>query len=70
MATDIAFCREAHYGRLRTAIINASQRVCGNRFGRGRIRPGRAVNLTDALRQDLQQNPENVRARLCRDQTS
>ncbi|WP_394755665.1 hypothetical protein [Rhodoferax sp.] len=35
MATDIAFLQGgATYGRLRTAIINASQRVCGNRFGR------------------------------------
>ncbi len=56
MATDIAFLQGgATYGRLRTAIINASQRVCGNRFGRGWIRPGRAVNLTDSLRHDLQQ---------------
>jgi len=55
MATDIAFLQGgATYGRLRTAIINASQRVCGNRFGRGWIRPGRAITLTDALRQDLQ----------------
>jgi Ni,Fe-hydrogenase III large subunit len=56
IATDIAFLQGGGtYGRLRTAIINASQRVCGNRFGRGWIRPGRAITLTDALRQDLQQ---------------
>lgn len=41
LATDIAFLQGgATYGRLRTAIINATQRVCGNRFGRGWLRPG------------------------------
>jgi Ni,Fe-hydrogenase III large subunit len=54
LATDIAFLQGgATYGRLRTAIINASQRVCGNRFGRGWLRPGQARGLSDALRQDL-----------------
>lgn len=56
LATDIAFLQGgATYGRLRTAIINASQRVCGNRFGRGWVRPGRASALSPALRQDLVQ---------------
>lgn len=56
MATDIAFLQGgATYGRLRTAIINASQRVCGNRFGRGWIRPGFAKPITKELRQDLLQ---------------
>jgi Ni,Fe-hydrogenase III large subunit len=41
MANDVAFLPgSTTYGRLRTAIINASQRICGNRFGRGWIRPG------------------------------
>ena len=41
MATDIAFLQGgASYGRLRTAIINASMRACGSRFGRGWLRPG------------------------------
>lgn len=54
LATDIAFLQgTGTYGRLRTAIINASQRVCGNRFGRGWLRPGRSRGLTEALRQDL-----------------
>jgi Ni,Fe-hydrogenase III large subunit len=45
LATDIAYLQPAaSYGRLRTAIINASQRVCGNRFGRGWIRPGVTPN--------------------------
>lgn len=56
LATDIALLQGgATYGRLRTALINASQRVCGNRFGRGWIRPGRASVLDPALRQDLRQ---------------
>lgn len=56
LATDIAFLQGGStYGRLRTAIINATQRVCGNRFGRGWIRPGRSSVLSDALREDLVQ---------------
>ena len=54
LATDIAYLQPAAtYGRLRTAIINASQRACGNRFGRGWVRPGAAVPIADTLRQDL-----------------
>lgn len=56
LATDVAFLQGGGtYGRLRTAIINATQRVCGNRFGRGWLRPGRARGLTEVLRQDLLQ---------------
>jgi Ni,Fe-hydrogenase III large subunit len=55
MATDIAFLQGgATYGRLRTAIINATQRVCGNRFGRGWLRPGGVRHTLDqARRSDL-----------------
>lgn len=54
LATDIAYLQPAGtYQRLRTAIINASQRVCGNRFGKGWIRPGAAAPIGDALRADL-----------------
>lgn len=55
LATDIAFLQGgATYGRLRTAIINASMRVCGNRFGRGWLRPGGVrFGLTEDLRRDL-----------------
>ncbi len=54
LATDIAYLQPAGtYQRLRTAIINASQRVCGNRFGKGWIRPGAAAPMDDALRADL-----------------
>jgi Ni,Fe-hydrogenase III large subunit len=55
LATDIAFLQGgATYGRLRTAIINASMRACGSRFGRGWLRPGGVrFEITEELRQDL-----------------
>jgi Ni,Fe-hydrogenase III large subunit len=54
LATDIAYLQPAgSYQRLRTAIINASQRVCGNRFGKGWIRPGAAAPIGETLRADL-----------------
>jgi len=55
LATDIAFLQGgASYGRLRTAVINATMRVCGSRFGRGWLRPGGVRHgITDALRRDL-----------------
>ena len=57
LATDIAILQGgASYGRLRTAIINATMRVCGSRFGRGWVRPGGVrFGLTDTLRADLTQ---------------
>jgi Ni,Fe-hydrogenase III large subunit len=54
LVTDIAYLQPAGtYQRLRTAIINASQRVCGNRFGKGWIRPGASAPIGEALRADL-----------------
>lgn len=55
LATDLAFLQGgATYARLRTAIINASQRLCGSRFGRGWIRPGGVRQpLGEAQRRDL-----------------
>jgi Ni,Fe-hydrogenase III large subunit len=56
LATDIAFLQGGGtYGRLRTAIINATQRICGNRFGRGWLRPGTARGLTAVQRVELRQ---------------
>ncbi|MBI2277974.1 MAG: NADH-quinone oxidoreductase subunit C [Dechloromonas sp.] len=56
LATDLAFLQGGGtYGRLRTAIINVMQRICGNRFGRGWLRPGRTRGLNEAQRQDLRQ---------------
>lgn len=41
IAADIGFLQGAStFGRLRTTVINTSQRLCGSRFGRGAIRPG------------------------------
>lgn len=54
LATDIAFLQGAGtYGRLRTAVINAVQMICGNRFGRGWLRPGTAKGLTGDMRDGL-----------------
>jgi Ni,Fe-hydrogenase III large subunit len=55
LATDIAFLQAgASYGRLRTAIINATMRCCGSRFGRGWLRPGGVrAGIDTALRDDL-----------------
>ena len=55
LMADIAFLQgSATYGRLRTAIINATMRICGSRFGRGWLRPGGPrFGLTDDLRHDL-----------------
>lgn len=55
LATDIAFLQGgATYGRLRTAIINATMRACGSRFGRGWLRPGGVRHaLGDERRRDL-----------------
>lgn len=57
LATDIAFLQGgATYGRLRTAIINATMRACGSRFGRGWLRPGGVRHaLPQARREDLLQ---------------
>ncbi len=60
LATDIAYLQPAgSYQRLRTAIINASQRICGNRFGKGWVRPAAAAPLDAALRQDVLQTLHN-----------
>lgn len=55
LATDIAFLQgSASYGRLRTAIINASMRACGSRFGRGWLRPGGVrFCISEELQRDL-----------------
>jgi Ni,Fe-hydrogenase III large subunit len=55
LATDIAFLQgAATYQRLRTAIINATMRACGSRFGRGWLRPGGVTHgLGLELRNDL-----------------
>jgi Ni,Fe-hydrogenase III large subunit len=42
MAADVGFLQGATtWGRLRTTAINLTMRLCGSRFGRGALRPGR-----------------------------
>jgi Ni,Fe-hydrogenase III large subunit len=55
LTTDIAFMQgAATYGRLRTAIINATMRLCGSRFGRGWLRPfGVRAGLSASAQDDL-----------------
>jgi Ni,Fe-hydrogenase III large subunit len=55
LATDIAFLQGGtSFGRLRTAVINATMRACGSRFGRGWLRPGGVRRgIAEPLRQDL-----------------
>lgn len=67
LMADIAFLQgSATYGRLRTAIINATMRICGSRFGRGWLRPGGPrFGLTGDLRHDL----ETTLAAFSRDMT-
>lgn len=51
---DVAYAQAlGTYQRLRTAIINLSQRLCGNRFGRGWVRAGWAPALGAAQRDDV-----------------
>lgn len=49
---------------LRTIVINTTQAWCGNRFGKGLIRPGGSFYpLTDGLRTLVRNNMEEVRRR-------
>jgi len=52
---DVAYqLGAAVYGRLRTPIVNFSQRWCGNRLGKGNVRPGYApYAFTEGLKQLL-----------------
>jgi len=52
---DVAYqLGAAVFGRLRTPIVNFSQRWCGNRLGKGNVRPGYApYAFTPALREQL-----------------
>lgn len=52
---DVAYqLGAAVYGRLRTPVVNFSQRWCGNRLGKGNVRPAYApYAFTEELRQQL-----------------
>ncbi len=55
LSADIGFLQGAStYGRLRTVAINSTMRLCGNRLGRGALRPGgTGSTLTPDLLRDL-----------------
>jgi Ni,Fe-hydrogenase III large subunit len=64
MSADIGFLPgAATYGRLRTTAINTSMRLCGNRFGRGALRPGGSgVALDSDLEKLVRGNLELMRS--------
>ena len=63
LATDVAFLPgSATYGRLRTAVINLTMRLCGSRFGRGWFRPGQLrFRFGPAQREDVLKTLADVR---------
>lgn len=49
---------------LRTVVINTTQRWCGNRFGKGLVRPGGThYPMSEAVREDIFANMADVEAR-------
>jgi Ni,Fe-hydrogenase III large subunit len=57
LAGDVAYLPTASYcGRLRGDFLNMSALICGNRMGRGLVRPGGSgFDIDDALIEQLQQ---------------
>ncbi len=55
LSGDVAFLPPANYfGRLRGDFLNLSLLICGNRFGKGLVRPGGVrFTLTDDIRKTL-----------------
>jgi Ni,Fe-hydrogenase III large subunit len=55
LSADVAFLPPANYcGRMRGDFLNLSLLVCGNRFGKGLVRPGGVrFALTDEIRRDM-----------------
>lgn len=55
ISMDIGYLPGASvYGRIRTTVINTMLRICGNRFGRGLIRPGGVLfNIDNSLRIEI-----------------
>lgn len=55
LSGDVAFLPPANYcGRMRGDFLNMSLLLCGNRFGKGLVRPGGVrFSLTDDIRRDL-----------------
>ncbi|MDR2885553.1 MAG: NADH dehydrogenase subunit, partial [Rikenellaceae bacterium] len=49
---------------LRTILINTTQRICGNRFGKGMVRPaGSRCEITAGLRAEIEHNVSEVSRR-------
>jgi Ni,Fe-hydrogenase III large subunit len=63
IATDIAYLPgNAAFGRIRTAIINQTLRICGSRFGHWWIAPGGVQKMIDyALIKDIQAKLRQVK---------
>ncbi|MFQ5731434.1 MAG: NADH-quinone oxidoreductase subunit C [Planctomycetaceae bacterium] len=63
LAGDVGFLPTAAYcGRLRGDFLNATALLCGNRFGRGLVRPGGVRwNVDDAMREDVSRRVEAAR---------
>ena len=62
---DIAYLSgNAIFGALRTYVINTSQAICGNRFGKGIVRPGGVLfDIDDALAAQIRATLEDVARR-------
>ena len=65
LCTDIGYqLGQVACEALRTIVINTTQAWCGNRFGKGLIRPGGTYYpLTESLNERILQNLEEVRRR-------
>ncbi len=55
LSGDVAFLPPANYcGRMRGDFLNMTLMLCGNRFGKGLVRPGGVrFTMTDGIRNDL-----------------
>ncbi len=62
LANDVAYMMgPSVFGALRTLVINTTQEICGNRFGRGLIRVGGCVH---AIGPELRRTMRNTLAKL------
>jgi Ni,Fe-hydrogenase III large subunit len=63
LAGDVGYLpTQAYCGRLRGDILNMTAAVCGNRFGRGLVRPGGVqFDANDALALELRQRLERLK---------
>jgi Ni,Fe-hydrogenase III large subunit len=66
LSGDVAFLPPANYcGRMRGDFLNLSLLLCGNRFGKGLVRPGGVqFGLTDALRQTMDERLKELKPQI------